>query len=339
MVSDKQTMRGDIPMSCYHHFTPKERESILIGLVEKKSIRAISKELARAPSSVSRELKRNYRSHEKCGYSPVYAQRKYDICKKQIHNNNKINQDATRKKVEELLQLYWSPEEISNRLKKEKNKIQISTSTIYRALNKGLLSRESFSCLRRKGNPHRSKKRKANCGCIPVDYSIHDRPLEANLRTQFGHWESDSVQGRKGGACIATHVERKSRFSVFLKLPKVGETKPFMQATTKVFENFPANFRRSFTVDHGKEFSGYRELMENLNCIVYFADPYCPNQRATNENTNGLLRQFVPKSFKIDDLTQQQIDAFAYLLNLRPRKCLGWRSPFEVFFKKVLHLT
>ncbi len=245
-----------------------------------------------------------------------------------------------RKKVEQLLKLYWSPEQISNRLKKETNKLQISAATIYRALNKGLLlAAESFSCLRHKGNAQRSKKRKANCGCIPVDYSIHDRPLKANLRTQFGHWESDSLQARKGRGCIATHVERKSRFCIFLKLPKAGETKPYMQATIQAFEPFGLKFRRSFTVDHGKEFAGYRQLMQELGCIVYFADPYCPNPRATNENTNGLLRQFVSKSCNIDELSQHQIDAYARLLNLRPRKCLGWRSPFEVFYNKVLHLT
>lgn len=323
-------------MSCYHHFTLEERESILVGLVERKSIRAIARELGRAPSSVSREVKKNYRSHEKCGYSAAAAHRKYLKHKKSVSRPLKLEDPDVKKKVEELLQRYWSPEQISNRLKKEENPVQISFSTIYRGVEKGLVSREF---LRYKANPQRSKKRKSNCGCIPVEFSIHDRPQQANMRTQLGHWESDTVQGRKNGACIATHVERKSRFSVFLKLPKAGNTDIYMQATEEAFRKFPPALRRSFTVDHGKEFAAYHELMDGLKCIVYFADPYCPNQRPTNENTNGLLRQFVPKGTKIDDLSQADIDLFAHRLNSRPRKCLNWLSPFEVFFHEVLHLT
>lgn len=326
-------------MSCYHHFTPEERESILVGLVERKSMRDIARELNRSASSISRELKRNYRSHEKCKYSPLSAQKKYEKMKKRKPQTYKLMEPAIKAKVEELLQSYWSPEQISHRLQKEKSPIEISFNTIYRGISKGLISKPSIACLRIKANPHRSRKRKSNCGCIPVTHSIHDRPKEIDERTQAGHWESDTVQGQKNGACIATHVERKSRFCVLLKLDKSGVTDQYMRSTHNAFKLYAPELRRSFTVDHGKEFAGYQMLMDSLHCIVYFADPYSPNQRATNENTNGLLRQFVPKGCVINCLSETTIDSFAYRLNTRPRKCLDWITPLEVFSNQVLHLT
>ena len=138
---------------------------------------------------------------------------------------------------------------------------------------------------------------------------------------------------------MATHVERKSRYTVLLKLERRGHSETYMQATKQAFDAMPPHLRRSLTVDHGKEFAAYRWLMKELDCIVYFADPYCPNQRATNENTNGLLRQFIPRRTDIAPVSQQALDSFAYLLNTRPRKCLGWKTPLEVFSKKLLHLT
>jgi len=326
-------------MCCYHHFTLEERESLLILRIRGESIRSMAKELSRSPSSISRELRRNSYSHEKCGYSPIRAQRRYCRVRKKCRRNCKLQQEAVRATVGKLLEMYWSPEQISHRLKREKHKVQISFSTIYRGFENGLLERKSLQYLRLKSNIHKSRKRKSNCGCIPVLYSIHERPKKVNQRQEIGHWESDTVVGSRSRQGIATHVERKSRYTVLLKVSKVNHTDTYMEATKRAFETLPERMRRSFTVDHGKEFAGYKRLMDELGCLVYFADPYCPNQRGTNENTNGLLRQFVPKGLDVSNMSQLDLDAIAYRMNTRPRKCLGWLSPHEVFFKNVLHFT
>ena len=127
-------------------------------------------------------------------------------------------------------------------------------------------------------------------------------------------------------------------YAVLFKIPD-RTAASFTEANIQAFEKIPKSKRRSFTVDHGKEFSQHRELSANLNCKVYFADPHAPWQRGTNENFNGLLRQFFPKRTSFAEVTQSDVDAIASLLNRRPRKSLGWRSPEEVFFKKSLHLT
>ena len=157
-------------------------------------------------------------------------------------------------------------------------------------------------------------------------------------RKTIGHWEGDTVRGAKWSGCIGTQVERVSRYAVLFKIPD-RTAASFTEANIQAFEKIPKSKRRSFTVDHGKEFSQHRELSAKLNCKVYFADPHAPWQRGTNENFNGLLRQFFPKRTSFAEVTQSDVDAIASLLNRRPRKSLGWRSPEEVFFKKSLHLT
>ena len=192
------------------------------------------------------------------------------------------------------------------------------------------------SRLRLRRNALYGKHKTSRCGHHNIDHSIHERPKSAD--TRIGDWESDTVRGANWSGCIATHVERKSRYVPLSKLPDRTH-KAFTEAAIAAFKNIPANRRRSFTVDHGKEFAGHRVLSSALNCKVYFCDPMAPWQRGTNENTNGLLRQYLPKRTSFAAITQADVDSIALLLNLRPRKSLGWKTPEEVFFNKVLHLT
>ena len=323
-------------MSRYRHFTTEERESLLVLVKSGKKNCEIAKILGRSPSTISRELRRNAESRET--YSAIEAEEKYRTRRKNCVRKPKLTAPIYAGKVSELLSLYWSPEQIANRLKKENNKIRISTSTIYRALERGILSPELRKVLRIKGKQRCGGHKKSPCGHLDIEYTIHDRPKAAENRNRIGHWESDTIRGAKWSGCLATHTERKSRFLIMRKIPD-RTAQAFTEATITAFKMIPAGKCRSFTCDHGKEFSMHRELSAKLGCKVYFADPHAPWQRGTNENCNGLIRQFFPKRTSFADVTQEDADRVAMLLNRRPRKSLGWMTPEEIFLKNSLHLT
>ena len=321
-------------MSRYNHLSIEERESLAIKLAKGQSLRGIAQELHRAPSTISREMKRNDPGK---GYSPHRAQNHYEEAREKSVRRSILRNPQAVSKVTELLSRFWSPEQISNRLKYENNKMRISTSTIYRGIQSGLLDESCRNKLRIKSKRYRKNKQTSRCGHLNVEYRIADRPKSIKHRKRFGHWESDTICGANNDERMATHVERRSRYLLLLSLPS-GKATAFAQATIEAFQSIPPRLRKSFTVDHGKEFAKHRDMMQALDCKIYFADPHCPNQRATNENTNGLLRQFFPKGipFGDQDLAVHQV---AHLYNTRPRKCLGWKSPAEVFFHKSLHFT
>lgn len=324
-------------MNCYCHFTIQEREKLLLLIAAGKKNSEIAKALNRSTSTISREIRRNTRERRN-EYSAVAAQQRYYTKRKNsVRKYILANSDAA-KTVSLLLEKAWSPEQISNRLKYEKSKISVSQRTIYRAIEKGLIDPTLRKKLRYKGKIHNGGHKKSKCGHLNIDFTIHDRPKSVEGRKTQGHWESDTVRGAKWSGCIGTHVERKSRYLVLCKIPNRTASE-FTSATITAFLGIPKNKIKSFTVDHGKEFANHRELSEKINCKVYFADPHAPYQRGTNENFNGLLRQFFPKRTSFKDVTQEDVDAIAELLNQRPRKCLGWKTPEEVFFNKSLHLT
>ena len=258
--------------------------------------------------------------------------------RKRCVRKHRLADETVRAKVEELLMKDWSPEQITHRLKVERSNLQIGFATIYRAVDNGLISVKCKKRLRTKGRQRFGKKGKSRCGQLPVSKTIHERPKEANERSRLGDWESDTVRGAFNSGCVATHVDRKSRITVLIKIPN-RTTKAYMDATIHYFSNMPKDARKTFTTDHGKEFADYRRLTNAFGCEVYFADPGCPGQRGTNENTNGLLRQYLPKRMRFDRVTQKDLTELEQLLNTRPRKCLDWKTPYEVFYDRVLHLT
>lgn len=320
-------------MSCYKHLSIGERESILLMRAGGKNLSEMGRSLGRSKSTISRELNRN--SSRTKAYSAADAQIKYHRRRQKCRRKHRLREQQTQNKVIELLQLYWSPEQISRRLRQEGNGIQIGTSTIYRAIKTGILPGEMKKKLRSK--PYH-KPKGSRTGHLSISHSITERPKEANQRLKIGHWESDTVRGSNNSGCIATHVDRKSRYLISVKIAN-RSTQTYMDATIQAFLCVPKRKRKTFTTDHGKEFSAHRRLKEELGAKVYFADPGSPGQRGTNENTNGLLRQFFPKRSGFQNVTQADVDAACSLLNSRPRKCLGWLSPLEVFSSKSLHLT
>lgn len=317
-------------MSCYSHLTMSERESILIMLEKGKSIGGIASVLNRSKSTICREIKRNRRPV--AGYSAWYAQKQYEKRRRSIRRKRRLEEPETQKKVMECMDQYWSPEQICERLKKKRDAIQIGTNTIYRSIKAGLLPKEVKKRLR--ARPYH-KPKGSKTGKLDCPHTIHERPPEANNRQEIGHWESDTVRGSFHSGYIITHVDRKSRYLVAAKTSD-NRTNTYMDATIRAMAGLPA---KTFTTDNGKEFAGHARLTQELQAEVYFCDPAAPQQRGTNENTNGLLRQFFPKRTSFEKVSQTDVDRAVSLLNNRPRKCLDWETPQEVFFRELLHLT
>lgn len=335
-------------MSHYKHLSIKERESLYLGKNQGKSIRAIAKELGRSPSTVSRELSRNKSGHRP--YSPSTAQRRYEKRRKHCGRKPLLSQAAYQDLIRDLLgQRQWSPEQIDNRLALENNPLQVSSATIYRALHNGLLDggtlwhkRKCDRCsfhLRRKGKPRKKNGIQRQQGSLHIVYTIAQRPASANERRELGHWESDTVVGKRGGARLLTQVDRRSRYLLAAKVPD-GTAETVSKAMIEAFRSLPREKVRSITPDRGREFAGHAQVSSALHQVpFYFADPYSPWQRGTNENTNGLLRQYFPKRASLDAVSDDELSRVVDKLNLRPRKCLAWLSPYEVFFHTLLHLT
>lgn len=323
-------------MSCYHHYTTEERICLQVMIKTGKKNCEIAKELGRSESSISREIRRNCKIRK--DYSAVEADYNYKARRKNSVRTTILSHPNAAEKVSELLALAWSPEQISNRLRAENSDISICTKTIYRGLEVGLLPSNLCKMLRYKGRQHHGGRKKSKCGHLDIEYSIHDRPKNVDERGKIGHWEGDTVRGFKNSGCVGTQIERKSRYAILTKLPD-RTAAAYTSAMIDKFEKLPKYKCQSITVDHGKEFAEHRTIFAKLKCKVYFADPHAPWQRGTNENFNGLLRQFLPKHSSFSDLSQLDVDRIATLINRRPRKSLGWLCPEEVFFNKFLHLT
>ena len=319
----------------YTHFTTGEREKLL--QLKAQGIKQIemARKLGRSRSSVSRELRRN--CSEDGSYSAFEAEEKYHQRRKRCVRKRSLDNLDLKNYVTEKLREYWSPEQIQGRLKLERLPFQISFATIYRAVYSGDLDVQK-RCLRRGGrkpSPHKDETR----GRLHGHKTIHERPKAANTRSQYGHWEGDTVRGAQGKGAAATFVDRKSGFLVAALMPD-RKAKTLTDAVCTAFSAFPRSLLRSFTVDNGNEFFDYQNVEQRLDTGVYFADPYCSWQRGLNENTNGLLRQYFPKKCDFLAVSLQDFQAAVHSLNTRPRKRLGFRSPAECFpLKKLLHFT
>lgn len=317
----------------YKHFSTEERESLLVMLTKNMKMSEIAKALGRSESTISRELKRN--RSEDGSYSPSKATKAYYTRRTHCRRKRKLDEPHLRAAVEEKLKQYWSPEQIAGRLKLETGECRISYPTIYRAYNRGEIDvqKECFRRKRRPNTPHSTEKR----GRIHDYRPINSRPKAADEKSQIGHWEGDTVRGALGKGVLSTFVDRKSKFLVSRLMPD-RKASTLNLAAEAAFTGFPKSRKRSFTMDHGNEFFSHKDFEERIGTKVYFADPYSPWQRGLNENTNGLLRQYFPKKFDFLSISQSDLDRVVTQLNMRPRKSLGFRSPFEIFFHKSLHL-
>lgn len=321
----------------YQHITLKERYVIYHLCLMRLSFREIGRRLGRHHMTISREVKRN--GPVRGVYWDQSAQDRAMARRKQPRHWRRASTPALVGYVHSCLYQDWSPATISACLALEfprNRQMRISAEGIYRWIYQDAADGGSlFQHLPRRHKRRRRQWRGDSArGLIPGRVSIHERPPGIESRRRFGHWEGASVEGLKGSGGIATHVERKSRFLLAGKLTdKRAET--FNQTTQRLFAQMPVKWRKSLTVDNGKEFAQFKQLEKATGMRVYFADPYSPWQRGTNENTNGLLRHYFPKGINWKTVSDQMLATAVDKLNNRPRKCLGYRTPLEVFIKNL----
>jgi len=333
-IRPRPRVRSELRLSLH------EREEISRGLAAGWSIRAIAEALGRAPSTVCREVKAN---GGRRGYRALTA----DHAAYRRARRPKVAKIAAcprlRAKVEAKLAKKWSPEEISGWLARtypDNPELQVSHETIYQSLfvqGKGALRHELHVCLRSGRAMRRNKKwtkRVHGMGKIKDMVMISERPAEVEDRAVPGHWEGDLILG-KGFTSVGTLVERQTRYVILLKLPKGHGAESVRDVMTKRIVTLPAQLRRSLTWDQGPEMAQHVRFTVDTGVQVYFCDPRSPWQRGTNENTNGLLRQYLPKGTDLSVYNQRQLDAIARELNGRPRKTLGFMSPSEAFAEAV----
>jgi IS30 family transposase len=327
--------RGGIPPAARRRsprvLTLAEREDISRGIASGSSIRKIASGLDRAASTVSREVTRHggrpaYRAHEADNQAWDSALRPKRCL---LAVNRKL-----RDRVASKLILDWSPEQISGWLKTEyadDGSMQVSHETIYRSLfiqARGVLKKELLDHLRSKRRMRRSRHASPSGqsrGQIIDALSIRARPGEVEERAIPGHWEGDLLSGAKN-SYIATLVERHSRFAMLIKVPS-KETEAVVAALSRHVRKLPATLRRSLTWDRGLEMAKHKDFTVATDVKVYFCDPQSPWQRGSNENTNGLLRQYFPKGTDLSPYSQAQLDQVSLRLNQRPRKTLGFQTP------------
>lgn len=318
--------------------TLDDREEISRGISAEESVRCIARRIERSPSTVSREIKRNggrkrYRAAhaEQCAWSRA---KRPQSCRLQ-------RKPALAELVASKLELRWAPEQVAGWLKQEfphDRGMNVSHETIYRTLfvqARGALRKELTAYLRKRTVMRRSK----NAADTSVRFHLRDaisisqRPAEAEDRAVPGHWEGDLLFGGLH-SFIATLVERRSRYVMLVKV-EGKDSESVVSALTQHVQQLPKGLMRTLTWDRGSEMAQHRKFSIATDVQVYFCDPSSPWQRGSNENTNGLLRQYFPKGWDLTDVSQAQLNAVADQLNGRPRKTLGYATPADTLFKTV----
>ncbi|MDZ4157980.1 MAG: IS30 family transposase [Methylococcales bacterium] len=319
--------------------TLSEREEISRALATDHSIRSIAELLGRAPSTISREISRN--GGRECYRSTQADQAAWDRA-----NRPKVCKLVANKKlmhiVSNKLQLQWAPQQIAGWLKQtysDDESYQVSHETIYRSLfiqARGALKKELVQHLRRTRIMRRSRhhtQKTENHGRIKDAVSIRERPAEVEDRAVPGHWEGDLLYG-DASSQIATLVERQTRYVMLVKVAR-RDSETVVNALIKNARKLPQELYQSLTWDRGSELAGHKRFTLATDIQVYFCDPQHPWQRGSNENTNGLLRQYFPKGMSLANYSQAQLNAVARKLNERPRKTLNYQTPAERFAQSV----
>lgn len=327
----------------YHRLTLAEREEISRGIWAGESFIQIAQRIDRNVGTISREVRSKF--HRKGCYSAVKAQEKADLAKKNKGRKKKLEKkEALKNYVYDKLRIEWSPEEIANRLKLDypRNKdMRISHEAIYQhlyCLPKGELKKELIKGLRQERKRRLSRKnlhyRKQR---IQDLISISERPKEVEDRVVPGHWEGDLVMGKNRASAIGSLVERTTKLTLLAPL-KEKDAFAVRTAFAKSFRRIPKQFKKSLTYDRGSEMAEHKLFTQETKIQVFFADPSSPWQRGTNENTNGLIRQYFPKGKKAVDFREVPIKKLREVesrLNNRPRKALKYLTPLECFYKLI----
>ena len=310
-----------------------ERERISRGLAAGESARVIARALGRAPSTITRELDANGGRDR---YRALKSHRRARECAARPKPTKLSSRPRLREAVEAGLGKRWSPEQISARLKSDHPddpEMRISHETIYQSLyvqSRGELRRQLTGNLRsgrrkRRRRREEPERRGKIVGMVP----IAKRPPEADERAVPGHWEGDLLVGKAGRSFIATLVERQTRYVMLARLGLDGTTEHVTRALAERISELPGHLVLSLTWDQGREFAAHARFSSETGVAVYFCDPHSPWQRGSNENTNGLLRQYLPKGTDLSAHSQAELDEIAAELNGRPRQTLDWATPAE----------
>jgi len=329
----------------------------MIGTAAGESIRSIARRLGRAPSTVMREIERNGRCREgsgryralhrfganrggwdaKSGYRAHVAQQRYEQRASRPKAGKLARCPHLRAVVEDLLARNYSPEQVAGVLAltyPDRPEMQVSHETMYKALyvqSRGELRRELTRCLRTGRTVRKPRRRGGQArGRIPGMVNISERPAEAADRAVPGHWEGDLIIGKNQASQIGTLVERSTGFVQLLHLPQERTADVVAEAMIAKIKTLPDALRRTLTWDQGHELAAHAKISIDAGIDIYFCDPHSPWQRGSNENTNGLLRQYFPKGTNLSGYSADYLDEVATELNNRPRKRYGFRSPTQV---------
>jgi transposase, IS30 family len=325
----------------YQQLSACERNFIQSELNLGSSQSKIALSLGRSRSSVWREIGRNGVTVAGTGsdYDAALAS-KATFLRRRRGAIRLAEGTALRKTVFAQIRLGWSPQQISGRLKRMDEPQTVAHETIYRAiyvLPRGELRKELIGLLRqgRKLRRPRSQGRDRR-GRLPGMVSVHERPAAVLTRELPGDWEGDLIKGAGNASCVGTLAERKTRFVILTRM-KDGSADAALASFSRGLSRVPQALRVSLTYDQGKEMARHADLAKRLNIKVYFCDPHSPWQRPTNENTNGLIRQYLPKGIDLAAYSQRDLDKIADSLNGRPRKTLGFRTPLEAYQTEILN--
>ena len=309
------------------HLTMEERDRIAQLRHQGADQNEIARTLGRCPSTISRELRRNQVADD---YYAAQAQSQADVRRSERPIVRKMDDPDVNETVRSQLTHEWSPEQIAGRLKQEHpdcSDRHVSAQTIYSWIEQDVHPEHWRSFLRRRGKrPCRRKTAAEGCEGARID----NRPEVIEQRLRLGDFEGDTVLGPPGTGGLATLVDRKSRYTIIVKIQS-KEADHVHQQLKRRLRELDEERRRSITFDNGTEFANCHRLEKHLGMELYFADPGCPYQRGTNENTNGLIRQYFPKGTEFRDISHHEVRRVENLLNNRPRACLGFRNPNEVF--------
>jgi transposase, IS30 family len=327
----------------YRRFTSAEREEVSRGLAQGETLSAIALRLGRAPSTVSREVKQNSGAS---GYRAFSADRRATE-RASFRRNGKsrlANEYGLRRYVVEKLKKCWSPREIVKRIQEEypdDMTMRISHEAIYRyiyVLPRGSLKQSLIKALRQE-RAYRRKQKRGNVeetrGKIADMLSIEERPAEVADRTIPGHWEGDLIMGKYKRTALGTLVERTTRYTILVPLGKNKDAMSVRKAYTRELGVLPKEIAKTLTYDQGKEMSEHKQFTIDTGIQVYFAHPGSPWERGTNENTNGLIRQYFPKGTEFDKVSAKEIKRAQRQLNDRPRAVLHYKKPDEVINQLV----
>ena len=321
-----------------------DRVVIMVGLKQKMSMRQIAKLIGKSPGTVSREVRRNRKPRK--SYDARVAQIKAERRAARPKPSKLATDSRLRTCVQFGLSKKWSPEQISHRLVEKfpnTERMRVSHETIYQAIYvqaKGSLRREVEAKLRTGRTLRKPRRQKAADGRstrrIPGMVMISDRPAEVDDRAVPGHWEGDLIIGADNKSQIGTLVERTTRYCMLVGLPQSRDAAIVADALIDTIKTLPAHLARSLTWDQGIEMAAHAKVRIATGTEIYFCDPHSPWQRGTNENTNGLLRQYFPKSTDLSQHTAEDLTFVATELNGRPRKSLGWKTPAEALNELLL---